>query len=445
MKIRPQIPRSGISRREFLKTAAVASAAPMIVPSSIFARPAPNDLMLFGCIGVGRQGRGDMQELIYRGLEVGARVVAVADADSKRADEGKALAEKIYAEELGAGKYVGISVYADFRELLARKDIDGVSIVTPDFWHGTMGILAARAGKHIYLEKPLTYSIAEGRRLVDAVRKSGKILQVGSQQRSSIYFLKACELTRNERIGKLRRIQIWLPEDQGTGNSAVMPVPGNLDYDFWMGPTAEQPYTEHRVHPQADYSRPGWLQIERYCLGMITGWGSHMMDIGQWGNGTEDTGPVTIEATAEFPYRGLFDVHKKFRAEATYANGVRWLMESGDPAGVRFEGDKGWIFVQRGAIDASDPEILKEKPGTGEIKLYQSGNHMKNFLECAKSGNEPAAPVEVGHRSNTVCMLTHIAMKLGRKLTWDPKAERFPGDDEANRWLDYPHRKPWDL
>ncbi len=438
-------PSSGMTRRNFIKAATVVSAAPMIVPSSVFARPAPSDMMLFGCIGVGRQGQGDMQELIYRGLEVGARVVAVSDVDSHRMEDAQWLAEKTYAMELGLDNYQGIAAYRDFRDILAREDIDGVTIVTPDFWHGPMGILAARAGKHIYLEKPLTYSIAEGRRLVDAVRKSGKILQVGSQQRSSIYFLKACELTRNERIGKLRRIQIWLPEDQGSGNSAVMPVPNNLNYDFWMGPTAEQPYTEHRVHPQADYSRPGWLQIERYCLGMITGWGSHMMDIGQWGNGTEDTGPVTIEATAEFPYRGLFDVHKKFRAEATYANGVRWIMESGDPAGVRFEGDKGWIFVQRGAIDASNPEILKEKPGTGEIKLYQSGNHMKNFLECAKSGKEPAAPVDVGHRSNTVCMLTHIAMKLGRKLTWDPQAERFPGDDEANRWLDYPHRKPWDL
>ena len=436
-------PSTGMTRRDFIKTAAASAAAPMIVPSSIFRRPAPSDTMLFGCIGVGRQGQGDMQGLIYRGLEVGARVVAVSDVDSHRMEDAQWLAESIYAKELGFGQYQGISAYPDFRDLLARKDIDGVSIVTPDFWHGAMGILAARAGKDIYLEKPLTYSIAEGRRLVDAVRKAGRILQVGSQQRSSVYFLMACELTRNHRIGKLHTIRVWLPEDQGAGDPQEMPVPGNLSFDFWMGPTAEQPFSEDRVHPQRDYSRPGWLQIERYCLGMVTGWGSHMMDIGQWGNGTEDTGPISIEAAAEFPDRGLFDVHTKFKAEAVYANGVKMIMETGDPAGVRFEGDDGWIFVQRGAIEASDPEILKQKPGEGEIKLYQSGNHMKNFLECVRSRKEPAAPVEVGHRSNTVCIMTHIAMKLGRKLTWDPETERFVGDEEANRRLDYPHREPW--
>ncbi len=445
MKRTPSQPSSGMTRRDFLKAAAVTSAAPMIVPSSVFARPAPSDMMLFGCIGVGRQGQGDMQGLIYRGLEVGARVVAVSDVDSHRMEDAQWLAEKIYALELGRDKYTGISTHADFRDLLARKDLDGVSIVTPDFWHGPMGILAARAGKDIYLEKPLTYSIGEGRRLVEAVRKNGRILQVGSQQRSSIYFLKACELTRNSRIGKLHTIHVWLPEDQGEGDPRPVPVPRNLDYDSWMGPTAEQPFSEDRVHPQRDYSRPGWLQIQRYCLGMVTGWGSHMMDIGQWGNGTEDTGPVTIEATAEFPDRGIFDVHTKFKAEAVYANGVRMIMETGEPAGVRFEGDKGWIFVQRGEIEASDPVILRERPGTGEVKLYQSGNHMKNFLECVKSRREPAAPVEVGHRSNTICIMTHIAMKLGRKLRWDPKAERFIDDQEANRWLDYPHRNPWDL
>ena len=222
-----------------------------------------------------------------------------------------------------------------------------------------------------------------------------------------------------------------------------MPVPPNLDYDFWIGPTAEAPFTEDRVHPQRSYERPGWLQIEPYCRGMITGWGSHMNDIAQWGNGTDDTGPVAIEAKAEFPDRGLFDVHTKFHAEAVYANGVRLIMETGEPGGVRFEGDKGWVFVQRGKLKASDPEILREKPGQGEVKLSVSGNHMKNFLECVRSRKDPIAPVEVGHRSNSVCILTHIAMKLGRKLRWDPKAERFVGDDEANAWLDIAHRAPW--
>jgi hypothetical protein len=191
------------------------------------------------------------------------------------------------------------------------------------------------------------------------------------------------------------------------------------------------------------YERPGWLQIGQYCHGMITGWGAHMNDIAQWGNGTDDTGPVEIEAKGEFPDRGLFDVHTTFHAEALYANGVRLIMETGDPAGVRFEGDRGWVFVTRDEIMASDPAILRQEAGESEIQLYQSGNHMKNFLECMRTRKDPVAPVEVGHRSNTICILAHIAMKLGRKLRWDPQAERFLEDDEANNWLDYPHREPW--
>jgi len=432
-----------MNRRSFLKAAAVTAAAPAIVPSSVFARPAPSDTIQFGCIGVGRQGQGDMQELIYRGLETGARVTAVCDVDAHRVEDAQWLAEKIYTVETGKDAAKTVRAYRDFREVLARKDIDAVLIVTPDFWHAAHAVAAAEAGKDIYLEKPLTYSIAEGRTLVQAVNKTKRILQVGSQQRSSIYFLMACELARNGRVGKLHTIRAWLPEDQGRGERGPDPVPPNLDYDAWMGPTAVAPFAEDRVHPQRSYERPGWLQIEPYCLGMITGWGSHMMDIAQWGHGSDLTGPVSIEAAAEFPDRGLFDVHTKFKAEAVYADGVRLIMETGDPAGVRFEGDQGWIFVERGAIKASDPEILKWKPGQGDIKLIQSGNHMKNFLESLRSRQAPAAPVEVGHRSNSICIMTHIAMKLGRKLAWDPAAEKFVGDDEANRRLDYPHRQPW--
>ncbi len=432
-----------ISRRNFLKSTAAAIAAPAIVPSTVFGQSAPSNTLLLGCIGVGRQGQGDMQELIYRGLEVGARVVAVCDVDTHRMEDAQWLVDKIYAQELDKNSYKGCAAYSDFRELLAQKDIDGVLIVTPDHWHAVHGIAAANAGKDIYLEKPMTFSITEGQKLVKAIRQNKRILQVGSQQRSSVYFRMACELTRNQRIGKLHTIRVWNPEDQGAGNPAIMPVPKNLNYDFWMGPTSEEPFSEDRVHPQRNYSRPGWLQIERYCRGMITGWGSHMNDIAQWGNGSEQSGPVEIEAKAEFPDRGLFDVHTFYHSDGLYANGVKLIQETGDPAGVRFEGKDGWIFVQRGKIEASDREILKQEIGENETKLYVSTNHMKNFLECMRSRKDPVAPVEVGHRSNSVCVLTHIAMKLGRKLRWDPQAERFVNDDEANRLLDYPHRKPW--
>lgn len=434
-----------VTRRTFLKTAAASVVVPAIVPSTVFGKLAPSNLLQMGCIGVGRQGQGDMQELIYRGLEVGARVVAVCDTDQHRVEDAQWLAEKIYSLELGKNSYKACTIYRDFRELLGRKDIDGVLIVTPDHWHAAHAVAAAKAGKDIYLEKPLTFTIAEGRKLVKAVQQNKRILQVGSQQRSSTYFLMACELTRNQCIGRLQTIRVWLPEDQGTGDPQEMPVPKNLDYNFWLGPAPEAPFSEDRVHPQRNYSRPGWLQIEQYCRGMITGWGSHMNDIAQWGNGTDETGPVEIEAEAEFPDRGLFNVHTTFRAEALYANGVRLIMETGDPAGVRFEGDKGWIFVQRGEIQASDKEILRQKISDEGIKLYRSSNHMKNFLECMRSRKDPAAPVEVGHRSNTICVMTHIAMKLSRKLRWDPQVERFLNDEEANRWLDYPHREPWIL
>lgn len=432
-----------LSRRHFLKAAALTAAAPAIVPSSVLGRRSPGNTLVFGCIGMGRQGRGDMQELIYRGLEVGARVVAVCDVDRHRAEDGQWLAEKIYAVEENRNSYKGIDLYDDFRELLARKDLDGVLIVTPDHWHAAHAIAAADAGKDIYLEKPMTYTIAEGKALVKAVRRNKRILQVGSQQRSSVYFLKACELVRNSRIGKLHTIKVWLPEDQGAGDPTPTPIPRNLNYDMWLGPAVEAPFCEDRTHPQANFGRPGWLQIEGYCLGMITGWGSHMNDIAQWGNGTENSGVVEIEARAEFPDRGLFNVHKTYNSEALYGNGVKLIQQSGDPAGVRFEGDRGWIFVQRGAIEASDRAILREEIGPGEIQLYKSTNHMKNFLECMRTRKDPIAPVEVGHRSNSVCIITHIAMKTGRRLKWNPEAEVFINDEEANRWLDYPHRKPW--
>jgi predicted dehydrogenase len=434
-----------MKRRDFLKAAGASLLAPAVLPRRLFAQTPPSETMLLGVIGTGRQGQEDMKELIYRGLESGARVAAVCDIDTHRLEDAQWLAEKIYAAELGKANYKGIDTYRDFRELLARPEIDGVLIVSPDFWHALHGIAAAKAGKDIYLEKPLTYSIAEGRKLVEAVRQSSRVLQVGSQQRSAVYFRMACELTRNQRLGKLQSIRVWLPEDQGTGDPAEMPVPKNLDYDFWLGPAPQAPFSQDRVHPQMNYERPGWLQVGSYCHGMITGWGSHMNDIAQWGNGSDDTGPVEITAKAEFPDRELFNVHTTFQAEALYVNGVRLIMETGDPPGVRFEGDRGWIFVTREEITASDTAILRPEAGEKEILLYESGNHMKNFLECMRTRKEPVAPVEVGHRSNTVGILAHIAMKLGRRLRWDPQAERFLDDEEANSRLDYPHREPWTI
>lgn len=435
----------GINRRTFLMGALATAAAPAFFQSAAHAAGGPNDRILLGCIGVGRMGRTDMQEAIFRGLEHNARVVAVCDVDSKRLELGKQLVEECYEKEAErAGKVPQCKTYSDFRELLARPDIDGVLITTPDHWHGAMAFLAAQARKDMYLEKPATNTIAEGRALVAAIHDNRRIAQVGSQQRSTLYFRKACELVRNGRIGQLRTIRVTLPEDKGTGNNQQAPVPPNLNYPMWMGPTADAPYVVDRAHPQDSFERPGWIQSERYCLGMITGWGSHMHDIAQWGNNTDDTGLVEIEAKGDFPDRGSFDVHTKYHAEGKWANGVKLISESGS-AGVRFEGESGWIFVSREKLEASDPRLLKWKPGKADIRLYESKSHMGNFFQCMRSRKAPVASIDIGHRSNSISIITHIAMKTGRKLRWDPKTERFIDDDKANEMLDYKHRAPWEL
>ncbi len=437
-----------ISRRGFLKTSAVAAASigvPTVVPAHVLGKDAPSNVLRMGCIGNGRMGHGDMQACLQRGLEpeTNATIVAVCDLDQQRSRHAKLVCENAYAKNVSDRPRPTIKIFDDYRELLSRDDIDGVTISTPDHWHALVAIAAAEAGKDIYLQKPLTYSVVEGQKLVEAVRKNNVVLQTGSQQRSDRRFHQACELVRNGRIGKLHTIRVLLPTDSGTGESKLMPVPEQLNYDMWLGPTPRQPYTEHRVHPQADFSRPGWLQIEAYCRGMITGWGAHMFDTAQWGHGSDDSGPVEMEASAEFPDRGLFDVHTDFHAEGRYADGVRLLASSGTPAGVTFEGDAGSIAVTRGSINAEPGDILQEKIGENEVRLYQSDNHMRNFLQCMRTREDPICPVEVGHRSNSVCVITHVAMKLGRKLRWDPKAERFIDDESANAMLDYDHRKPW--
>lgn len=437
-----------VTRRRVLQVAAGSLAAPIILPGRLFARSAPSNALRLGAIGTGRMGLADLKSCLRRGLdpEINARVVAVCDVDRKRAERAKSEVEKIYADRLGAEGLPQVDVYGDFRQLLARKDIDGVTISTPDFWHAPIALATGNAKKDMYVQKPITYSIAEGQKLLRAVRKNGVILQVGSQQRSDPRFRQACELVRNSRIGQLRRIIVQLPQDKGTGDPTKAPVPDGLDYDMWLGPTPEVPYAEDRVHPQKGYGRPGWLQIERYCRGMITGWGSHMIDIAQWGHGGDrDSGPVEIQATAEFPDRGLFDVHTRFRAEGRYEDGVVLVVETGSPAGVRFEGAKGWIFVRRGGIQAEPAAILKERVGEDERRLQVSEDHYRNFLECMRSRRQPICPIEIGHRSNSVCVITHIAMKLGRKLRWDPAAERFMKDDQANGMLDYDHRAPWTM
>lgn len=445
------MPKPRINRRNFLKTTAAAGAglaAPAIVSSRVFGKNAPSNRLQMGCIGTGRMGHGDMRACLERGLalQANARIIAVCDVDRRRAEHAQAEIVQTYEQRLPQEPRPPVAIFEDFRDLLARDDIDGVTMSAPDHWHGLIAIAAAEAGKDIYLQKPLTYTIAEGRRLVEAVRRNSVILQTGSQQRSEEGFRKACELVRNGALGKLESIHVTLPVDHGAGRSTAMEVPSHLNYDLWLGPTPEVPYTEDRVHPQNSIAeRPGWLQIEPYCRGMITGWGAHMFDIAQWGHGSDDSGPVEMAGAGKFPQRGLFNVHTEFQAEGQYADGVRLLAASGNPAGVKFVGEDGWIFVQRGQLLAEPAELLQASTGAGGVQLYVSHDHMLNFLECMRSRQDPVCPVEVGHRSNSVCVITHIAMKLGRALRWDPEAERFIDDEQANALLDMDYRAPWSL
>ncbi|HEX6962950.1 MAG TPA: Gfo/Idh/MocA family oxidoreductase [Lacipirellula sp.] len=436
-----------LHRRNLLKIAA-GIAGPTIVSSRVFGKDAPSNTLQIGCIGTGRMGHGDMGACLTQGLgkSVHARIVAVCDVDRRRAKHARAVVQDFYNRELPDMTHPSVAIYDDFRTLLAQQDIDGVTISTPDHWHGLIAIASAEAGKDIYLQKPLTYTIPEGKRLVHAVRKNRVILQTGSQQRSDANFRKACELVRNGRLGRLRTIRVTVPTDQGVGDATTAQIPSNLDYDMWLGPAPPAKYAEDRVHPQASLTgRPGWLQIEPHCRGMITGWGSHMFDIAQWGHGSDETGPVACKATGDFPHRWLFNVHTTFHASLRYADGVELIAQSGEPAGVVFEGEGSWISVGRGRLEAQHPKILDAPAGLGDAHLYRSENHMLNFLECMRSRRDPVCPVEVGHRSNSICVITHMAMKLGRPLQWDPEAEQFVDDDQANALLNYDYRPPWGL
>jgi len=429
---------SGISRRVFLKTAAAGLAAPWIVPASALGgegRAAPSDRIVMGCIGVGSKGRGNLHAFLNRG---DVQMVAVCDVDAGRRGRAKQEVEDFYAAAAGADAYAGCEAYRDFRDLLARDDIDAVMIATPDHWHALPVIEAARAGKDMYCEKPLSLTIAEGRAMSDAVRRYGRVFQTGSQQRSDGRFRQACELVRNGRIGRLHTMTAGLPTGHAIEPQPTMPVPEGFDYGFWLGPSPWAPYTEKRCHYQFRW-------IFDYSGGQVTDWGAHHVDIAQWGHGSEMTGPVAVEGRGEFPENGLYNTAVNFRFTCTYADGVRLVVTNRAPNGVRFEGDAGWVFVKRGGIDAEPKGLLSERIGPHEVRLYASHNHVGNFLDCVRSRRVTVAPIEAAHRSISICHLGNIAMLLERKVRWDPERERVVGDAEADRLRSREMREPWRL
>ena len=446
---------NAMTRRDFARTSLLATgllAVPGILPRSLRGAAAPNNRIRVGQIGCGRIALGhDMPNVLHAGL---ADYVAVCDVDSRRAADGQAFVEKFYREKNAA--IPTVQRYGDYRELLARPDLDAVVISTPDHWHAEPALAAIHAGKDVYLQKPMTMTHAEGLLLRAAVQKSGRIFQLGSQQRSSTQFRRACELVRSGRVGRLQRVEIGLPIDPTAPDEPPQPVPANLDYDRWLGPTADEPYTPQRVHPQSGYDRPGWLRHEAYCLGMITGWGAHHYDILHWALDAESGGPSRVEGRADFPKNKIWNVHGAYRVELTYPHGVQAVVSDTFPNGLKFIGDEGWIFVSRGSVATKDPSVprgrlrpldasdekLLEATGVS-VALPRSEDHHLNWLECVRSRQTPLVPAPVAHRVNAACIASWIAMKLGRPLTWDVKAERFVNDEAANALLARPERAPY--
>jgi predicted dehydrogenase len=449
------------SRRRFLKTSLAASASLFVLPRTYLfgSQTPPSRRITIAQIGCGRMGMDDMRATMKHDL---CRMVAVCDLDSKRLERARAEVEQYY---LGKGESrVEVKAYRDYRELLARPDIDAVIVTPPDHWHALVALEAVLAGKDLHVQKPLTYDIAEAIALRTAVRAKKRILQTGSQQRSSKpwnTFRVASEAVRNGRIGQVKVVRIGIGQDQPKGKApAPQPVPPTLDYETWLGPAPQQPYMEDRVHPQDGYGRPGWITTEDFGLGMITNWGAHHVDIAHWGMGMELSGPTQIEARATFMTNDVWTVHHTYHVEMAYPNGVLLVMDNTYPNGVRWEGTDGWVFCARGAeqvtssdpnakdakaqkrkaLEASDERILTAPFRPADKRWPASDDHYLNWLQAIVRREDPIAPVDQAARSLEACAAAWIAMKLGRKLTWDPVKEQFTNDAEANRMCARPSR-----
>jgi len=420
-----------MNRREFLKVGAGAAVAlPGIVPSTVFGKSAPSERIVMGQVGTGGMGTGDMRTFMGR---KNVQMIAVCDVDKKHRDRAKSLVDRHY-------KNSDCKAYNDFRKITRDKQIEAISVGTPDHWHVIPAIDAAKNGKDMYVQKPLTLTIKEGRVLSDTVKRYGRILQTGSQQRSGREFRLACELVRNGRIGDLKTVHVRIPGNNRKCQPTWKPepVPEGFDYNFWLGQAPFAPYHHQRCHYQFRF-------ILDYSGGQVTNWGAHFLDIAQWGLGADDSGPVEVADTGgAFPKQGLFTTATRVSFKATYANGVVLTCRTGG-ANTRFEGTKGWVDVTRGRIRTQPASLAKETFGANEIHLYKSSDHYGDFLDCVRTRKQPICTAEIGHRSASVCHLGNIAMLCKATLKWDPKTEKFIGNDKANSMVSRVMRDPWRL
>lgn len=429
-----------ITRRRFLRKAAGAAAGvtvfPYFVPSSALGKAgtvAPSNRIVMGAIGIGWQGYSNMKGLLNK-EEV--RFVAVCDIDKEHLAKAKRKVDNTHGNN-------DCATYHDFRELIARGDLDAVCIALPDHWHAIPVIMAARAGIDIHGEKPLSHTLAEGRAMCEAVSRYGRIWQTGSWQRSVANFHHACELVRNGQIGKVHRVEVGLgrgySDYAGTRDQQTSgPPPEELDYNFWLGPAPWAPYCPARVHKN-------WRWHLDYGGGRIMDWVGHHVDIAHWGLGLDYTGPVEVEGWGKYPEDGVWNAATEYRFTCRYANGLKMVVSSSFAGGAKWYGEDGWVYVNRGKIDAEPKSVLKEVIGPDEIQLYRSRDHLQNFLDCIKSRQLTITPCEVAHRSASVGHLAQIAMRLGRKLRFNPDTEQILGDPTASSMLSKPMRSPWHL
>ncbi len=448
-----------IDRRQFIKKTgwaiAGAAGAPLFVPASALGRDggvAPSERITMGCIGLGGQGTHNMRAFLQNPA---MQIVALCDVEKESnryrgatfgLEPARRVVNEYYGKNKPSGSWEGPDLYSDFRELVARQDIDTVTVCTPDHWHGVIAAMAATSGKDIYCEKPLTNTVAEGRAVCDAVQRHGRVLQTGSHERSGGNARFACELVRNGRIGKLHTVRINLPVDEAHHNEVkaltqpqpITAPPETLDYDMWMGPTPVAPYIEKRVHFW-------WRFVLDFGGGEMTDRGVHVIDLAQLGLDADKTGPIEYDAWGRAPEEGIYNVCMEFGFECKYANGVRMIGTNEGPRGLKFEGTDGWVFIHihGGRLEAEPASLLKEIIYPNEIHVGRSPGHHQNFIDAVKTRGETVATAETGHRTATLCHLLNISMQLGRPLKWDPVEENVIGDDRANAMLARPMRSPW--
>lgn len=444
------------TRREFLKKSSLLAAGalfapsiltpsiamPSIVPSSVFGKNAPSNRVNIAAIGCGRQMVSPNIPQMLKSEH--AQIVAVCDVDSWRLANAHKQVNDFYSTQKGVA-YNGCKAYNDYRKVLENGDIDAVMLSLPDHWHVPMAIQAARAGKHISLEKPISTCIEHGRKLVEVIKKHKVITRNDSEFRTLPKISRAVELVRNGRIGTIQRIFVGVPPDKNGSAflpQLTIPVPKELNYDMWLGTAWEAPYTEKRVHAIKAYGRPGWMRIDSYCNGMISNWGAHLMGIAQWGNNSEYTGPVSIEGTGTFD-KGLWNTVNNFNLTYKYADGKELFFTIERPY-VRFEGTDGWVEVEYpDKLTASSQAILDSKIGDNELKIQDLPNDKDDFCMSIKAGKQTLEPLETAHRTVSMCQLGLITMKTGSKITWDPQKEVIVGDNAASAMLDVPIREKY--